>query len=440
MLLDLQDHDGAIDKISREMINALNQRPSSMPMLPTYLSVPEQVEENKPVIVLDAGGTNLRVALVTIRKRAVVVESFAAYPMPGTYGPLDKEGFFDAVAEIIIPLCPKSDVISFCFSYLTQPLSNHDAQVVMLCKEICIEGIEGAHVCAELAKAMKRRGITKEFEFYLLNDSAASVLGGISGLNPRDAYDGIIGLIWGTGFNICYAENTEKISSAYGYPFHNMLINTEAGDYDGFEQGEVDAELDRQSMQPGLHKAEKMIGGGYLGDVIARMLHACVKERLLPDSFMKVRKVDLRQVNQLLSENAADFLPACTDADVRTVREIICAVYRRAAGFVACMLTAVAERVRENAGEAKIAVIADGSTLVKSEYLMNTLQYFCNTLCAPRKIHIDLIPSSRAILEGTAYAALLRSNQGFFIQEERQSNLASEETGMMGADIFFKNC
>lgn len=424
--LDAHDQDEAINEISRAMENALNRQPSSIPMLPTYLPASGQIEENKPVIVLDAGGTNLRVALVTIRNQEIVEECFATYPMPGTHGALRKEEFFDAVAEILIPLCPRSDVISFCFSYLTEMLPDHDAVVVTLCKELHVEGIEGAHICAELAKALKRQGISKEFEFYLLNDSVASVLGGISSLNPREAYDGVIGLIWGTGFNICYAERTDKLPSVCGYPFDHMLINTEAGDYDGFEQGEVDAELDRQSMQPGLHNAEKMIGGGYLGDVIARMLRVGAKEHLLPASFEEMQKVNLYQVNLLLSEDVTDFLPACTEADVRIVKEIICAVYRRAARFVAYMLSAVAERIRGNGGKARIAVIADGSTLVKSEYLMRELQDFCDTLCAPRKIQINLIPSSKAILKGTAYVALLRYHQGFLVRQEQQSNVTIE--------------
>lgn len=414
LLSDPQDHDRTeIEKISRAMADALNQQPSSMPMLPTYLSVSNQIEENKPVIVLDAGGTNLRVALVTIRNQGAIEECFAKYPMLGTQGPMNKEEFFDAVAEKIIPLCERSNVISFCFSYLTEPLPDHDAVVTSLCKEIHIEGIAGAHVCAELAKALRRLGITKAFEFYLLNDSVASVLGGISELNPSEAYDGNVGLIWGTGFNICYSEDTDIVPTAFFYPFDSMLINTEAGDYDGFAQGDADAALDRQSMQPGLHQAEKMIGGGYLGDLIVQVIRAGAKEQLLPAAFAEIGKLDLREVDLLLSNNMTHMLPECTEEDIRIVKEIILAVYRRAARLVAYMLAAVAQRIKKDRSDAKIAVIADGSTLLKSEYLMNTLNQYCEAFCAPQNIRIDLIPSSNVILKGTAYAALLETNEGY---------------------------
>ncbi len=421
LLSDSHYHDKTeIEKISHAITDALNKRPSSLPMLPTYLSVSNQIEEGKPVIVLDAGGTNLRVALVTIRDQEATETNFAKYPMPGTRGPMNKEEFFDTLAEKTVPLCGKSDVISICFSYYTEPLPDHDAVVMSLCKEIHIEGIAGTHVCAELANALKRRGITKEFEFYLLNDSVASVLGGISDLDSTKAYDGIIGLIWGTGFNICYTEGTDNIPTAFFYPFDNMMINTEAGDYDGFAQGDLDIALDQQSMQPGLHKAEKMIGGGYLGDLIVHGIRAGAKAQLLPASFANIEKIDLSQIDLLLSEDMTDMLPTCTREDVRIVREIISAVYRRAARLVAYMLTAVANRIKGDRDCVKIAVIADGSTLVKSTYLMDALNHFCRALCAPQNIHIDLIPSSSAILKGAAYAALLKSNKGFVFREEHR--------------------
>ena len=45
------------------MKKGMNGEKSSLPMLPAYLTVDSLPEESKDVIVMDAGGTNLRVAL-----------------------------------------------------------------------------------------------------------------------------------------------------------------------------------------------------------------------------------------------------------------------------------------------------------------------------------------------------------------------------------------
>ena len=403
-----------IRSISQAMTRALEKKSGSVPMLPTYLSVCGLIEEGTPVIVLDAGGTNLRVALVTIRNRCVVEEHYAKHPMPGTLGTVTKEEFFDSVAEKISPLCKKSNVISFCFSYITEPLADHDAVVASLCKEVHIEGLAGAHVCAELSKALVRQGVSRKLEFYLLNDAVASVLGGISELDPGVEYDAVMGMIWGTGFNICYTENTDRIQTSFPYHFENMMINTEVGEYDGFEQGAIDVALDRLSMQPGEQKAEKMIGGAYLGDLILRTLWGCAEENLLSEAFLKLGKIELRDVDALLSGAKPQSLPECTVRELEIVRDVSAAVYRRAAKLVACMLVAVAQRVKGDHAQARIAVIADGSTLLKSEFLMDALREFCTEICEPRNIQIDLIPTSSAIIKGTAYAALLKTNKGYF--------------------------
>jgi hexokinase len=48
-----------------EMEAGLAGKPSSLAMIPTYLSADVEVPADKPVIALDAGGTHLRIALVS---------------------------------------------------------------------------------------------------------------------------------------------------------------------------------------------------------------------------------------------------------------------------------------------------------------------------------------------------------------------------------------
>jgi hexokinase len=71
-----------------EMEKGLAGNQSSLAMIPSYISVPETPPKNQKIIVLDAGGTNFRTALVRFDKESVPhIDYFANNPMPG----IDKE-------------------------------------------------------------------------------------------------------------------------------------------------------------------------------------------------------------------------------------------------------------------------------------------------------------------------------------------------------------
>ena len=58
------DADALLAEFDRQMDAGLAARPSALAMLPAYLDVTKEVPVESPIIVLDAGGTNLRVAVV----------------------------------------------------------------------------------------------------------------------------------------------------------------------------------------------------------------------------------------------------------------------------------------------------------------------------------------------------------------------------------------
>ena len=73
-----------IDSFLSEMQRGLAGKKSTLDMIPTYIEVGADVPTNKRVIVVDAGGTNLRVATVYFddHKKAVI-ENLHLYKMPG---------------------------------------------------------------------------------------------------------------------------------------------------------------------------------------------------------------------------------------------------------------------------------------------------------------------------------------------------------------------
>ena len=58
------DAESLLEEFDRQMTAGLGDTPKSLKMLPAYLGVDKPVPSEKPIIVLDAGGTNLRVAVV----------------------------------------------------------------------------------------------------------------------------------------------------------------------------------------------------------------------------------------------------------------------------------------------------------------------------------------------------------------------------------------
>ena len=60
-----------IDEYIDEMKKGLCGEPSSLLMLPSYLALQNDVQREKPVLCVDAGGTNLRIAVAKFLKMCI---------------------------------------------------------------------------------------------------------------------------------------------------------------------------------------------------------------------------------------------------------------------------------------------------------------------------------------------------------------------------------
>ena len=118
------DFEALLKTFNRQMDIGLSAEPSpsSLAMLPSYIDTSRKVPPETPIIVLDAGGTNLRVAVVWFdRNGKARIEDFRKYAMPGTQGEsLSAEVFFDTFAGFLEPVCQRSEGVGFCFSYPTE--------------------------------------------------------------------------------------------------------------------------------------------------------------------------------------------------------------------------------------------------------------------------------------------------------------------------------
>ena len=392
------DLQAEIAHFREDMTRGLRGEESSLFMIPTFLS-PEAGEiADQSIIVLDAGGTNLRVGSVSFRGGVASEVEFEKYPLPGTDRELGCDEFFDAVVEKLAPYLDRSDKIGFCFSYAAHCMENRDAKLVAFCKEVKVRDAEGVEICKALDAAIRRRGIEKKYSYVQLNDTVATLLGGMAAVG-RSKYDAFIGFILGTGTNGCYVEKTENIEKYTGslYTAPTMIINMESGCYAGFGKGDIDRAVDAASTIPGDHQAEKLISGVYMGVILAEALRSA---GLMTDA---CREIPMPDVNAFLAgeKSVLDSLVS----DRKAVTQIIEGIYSRTARLMTVVYAAIA--LHRGVGKEKpVAIVLEGSTYQKSPVLQ---QYLAAELEAVKEnvgISFEIVAAENATLTGSAYAAV----------------------------------
>ena len=178
---------GLVEDVLAEMERGLGGPDSCLPMIPAYIRPSSGIRPGKTVIALDAGGTNLRAALVSFDKngKAAAGES-QKIPMPGTGtdGPLAADAFFDKIAALVVPLIEKAgdrvEGIGFCFSYPMEITKEADGILLAFSKEVDAPEVVGKTVGAELRAALSRRNMHAPERIVLLNDTVATLLFGLS--------------------------------------------------------------------------------------------------------------------------------------------------------------------------------------------------------------------------------------------------------------------
>jgi len=410
------------DVFLADMQDGLDGKDNCLDMLPTYIPMINSVKVNEKVIVIDAGGTNLRVAVVHFdNDKQPVIEDFSAYPMPGAEKAIDRIDFFKTIAGYLKPVIHKSDKIGFCFSYPTEILPNGDGKLIRFTKEIRVERMEGKAVGEGLVEALSEMGISGAKKVVLLNDTVATLLGGKATF-AKVPYDSFIGFILGTGTNTCYIEGTGKISKIKDVKidYDNMLINMESGSYGKAPNSTVDLEFELSTVNPGKASFEKKISGGYLGGLVLQLLKSASNSELFSEKFRK----GASQLTGLSTVEVNDFLLSpfgdntignlCESSindissDQTTAFYLIDAVIERAAKLVAINLTSVMLKTGKGSNPCRpICVTADGSTFYKLKTFRQKLDFYIKTeLNDKRGIYCEFVEVQNANLTGSAIAAL----------------------------------
>ena len=399
-------------KMCEDMEKGLAGLPSSLPMIPTYVSNDGTIPVGESVVVIDAGGTNFRCGLASFEGDSWKVERISRQKMPGIDKSATWEEFISFVADNIAPLLTETDKIAFCFSYNADITPEIDGLVKRIDKEVVITGSSGQLVGASLVAELERRGIAGK-RVYILNDTVAALLGA-SSLIDKSRYSGFAGQISGTGANTCCSMPYSRIPKLERNDDVSILINLESGLYDGVAQGDFDVILDSQSNNPGEKIMEKLIAGAYLGELARLSLCAAADEGLLSDgSCAKVRalgKIDASYTDAWSCGEKLE-LVADNEEDGEFVKEISLALFERAARCTAANIAAI--MLLTGAGTDKdkpMCVCAEGSLVDKSThfkpmFLKALEDYAAGKLGRYAEIRVG----RETTLPGSAAAALLNN-------------------------------
>ena len=393
------DPDRGIESFRTAMQDGLGCKASSLMMLPAYINPASGIPMDTPVAVLDAGGTNLRVALVCFSSHGPMVLADRHLPMPGTQGALTWEAFLEELAQVLLPIAKQTERLGFCFSFPARITPETDGEVICFNKEVQVSGASGKLVCRDLAALLNESYGCHIKHTVLLNDTVATLLGGYAQAD-RSLYDSYLGFILGTGMNCCYVE-----------PSMQMIINMEAGGYNGFPRGIYDLAVDNASANPGDHQIEKMVSGKYLGEIIEAALKGAAREGLFTEpcaeKILDLPPFDMSEVSALLAEEDGLLSAACGDETDRIrMRTLVETCVDRAAKMLAVMFTAILEQT--DAGREKPAcIVAEGSTFWKCEVYRKSIDAYLKALATEQRGRRYVFRTAdNANLLGAAAAAL----------------------------------
>ncbi len=383
---------------------------SALPMIPTYLRPDGEINAGDRAAVIDAGGTNLRTALVTFPGEGCLVEDLRSWKMPGIGKPATWEEFISFVADGVQPLLDRTDYIGFCFSYSAVIGPDMDGTVNCIDKEVVITGSAGQKVGASLLAELERRGIRGK-KIVVLNDTAAVLLGG-KAEHFHENFEGFIGQVSGTGTNTCCVLPLDRIGKLGLSGERNMIVNTESGMYDGIPAGEFDRALDALSKDPGSKRFEKQTAGVYLGELCRLMLLRAAEEGLLSpacgEALHGLGRIDSAVIDGWANGEGLDRLRA-GEADGDFIGTVCRAAFERSARCMCANLGALLLLTGGGQDPARpVCVCAEGSLVQKSRNYRPALEKLLREVvqgALGRSAVLSL--ANEATLTGSAAAVLL---------------------------------
>ena len=397
------------DKMKEDMVHGLKGEKSAMPMIPAYLSNEGSIKEGESAVVIDAGGTNFRAALLRYENGGFITEGSVKSKMPGIDKPADWEEFVAFTADKIMPFMDKTDKIGFCFSYSADITPEIDGKVNCIDKEVTISNSAGKLVGTSLVAELEKRGF-KGKRAVILNDTVAVLLGGAASID-KSAYSGFAGQVSGTGTNTCCSLPISKIEKLNRDEDKSILVNLESGMYDGLVSGDFDIVLDKNSANPGSKKLEKMTSGVYLGELFRLMIKAAAEEGLLSEAGSKkaltLGKTDAGDLDAWSCGERLEEICGNKD-DEAFVITLAKDIFERSARCMCTNLLAIMLLTGEGTDKNKpFCVCAEGSLVQKGRNYRPVLEQLLKEEGEKLGLYAELRVGDGSTMPGSAAAAIL---------------------------------
>ncbi|MCE5285969.1 MAG: hexokinase [Pelosinus sp.] len=352
-------------KFRAELAAGLAGKPSSLKMLPSFVTTPTGKETGE-FLALDFGGTNVRVLLAELfAEGRFTVKASIAKPLNDPNGRYDYiyskasgTQLFDFIAEQIAEIAKPGIKypLGHTFSFPSQQKSINNAELIHWTKEIDTTGVEGQNVNQLLGEALLRRGVPNVMPEAIINDTVGTLLTAAYINQNTD-----LGSICGTGHNTAYLEPNA--------PWNHgpMIINTESGNFDKLDITKYDEQVDKASEQPGAQRLEKMSSGRYVGELIRIIALDLLQHGLLPNCsttatqalsvpaalsgadvslLIKDSTDDLTNISTWLEERL--HITYSTKSDRLALKQIALLVAERSARLVAATFIGIINHIDEN--------------------------------------------------------------------------------------------
>ncbi len=295
-------------RFQSEIEDGLAGNSSSLKMLRSLLGVPTGGEKGD-FLSLDLGGTNARAVWIKllgngryIQKQREVISLNSGRDYRSEL--VQAHELFSFLAELVEQLARANpggyEGLGFTFSFPYRQLGHTRAELVQWTKEFRTAGVVGKNVGQLLQDALTSRNLPAGPELkVVINDTVGTLL--TASYNDRDAH---VGSILGTGHNTCYLEPHEPDS---GEP---MIINLESGNFGNLPITPFDAELDRESGNPGQQRLEKMVSGKYLGEIFRLAVRHLIRHgfclgQSMPQFFDAPYSLSSEDMSTILADTSA---------------------------------------------------------------------------------------------------------------------------------------
>lgn len=366
-----------VDPFEEEMAAGLKGDASSLAMIPSYVSTEGEVPKEEAVIVMDAGGTNLRVSLMSIgADGSCRLHERNQHAMPAVEQELSAEAFFEQMADYLRPVADKARRIGLCFSYNTEITPAGDGRLLKWSKQIKAPEVVGKLIGENILK--KLDGESPKHELTLLNDTVATLLAAKPNAQAGP-YSSLVGFILGTGTNTAYVEQNARITKLFDHnATGSMAINVESGEFNRVPRSEFDLHFDATTRDPGSYVFEKMISGAYMGGLGLQVLKSAAEAGLFSSNtatyFRSIDAITTTDLDNFTAEpdEPNDAFPhAAIGADDRELAaELLRPLFERAAKLTATNIAATVIKTGQGHDPNRpVAINIDGSTFYKTKTL-----------------------------------------------------------------------